>query len=193
MSTLRRHAITFGTVALGVAGADAYTKTLAFSEVGPGGKLMLIPDFLRISCERNSGIVLGLGADWSSLWAAVSTIAVIGLVAGFFSIYNLRWIMTFAMGFLLGGAAGNAFDRIADGSVRDFIGIFWAGSNGVEGRVAFNLADLSLVAGALLMEVDLRLAREPETRRSRFLERPEAWDKDAASRSSGWVMPEEAG
>ena len=124
---------------------------------------MLIPDFLRISCEKNSGIALGLGAEWSGLWTAVSIIAVIGLVAGFYSIYNLRWTMTLAMGFLLGGAAGNTFDRIADGSVRDFMGIFLAGSGGAEGGVVFNFADLSLVAGAFFMVVDLLLARKPES------------------------------
>jgi signal peptidase II len=47
------------------------------------------------------------------------------------------------MGLVLGGAVGNAYDRVVSGSVTDFIDLrFWP---------VFNLADSCIVVGALIL------------------------------------------
>lgn len=53
-----------------------------------------------------------------------------------------------ALGILLGGAAGNLFDRVAQGFVFDWILLF--------GRSAINIADIAIVLGAVLFFVEKR-------------------------------------
>jgi signal peptidase II len=68
------------------------------------------------------------------------------------------------LGFIVGGALGNALDRLAYGYVADFY-YFHAGSFS---WYVFNLADTAIVAGALLLICDsfLPSKKPPETGRA---------------------------
>jgi lipoprotein signal peptidase len=57
--------------------------------------------------------------------------------------------------FLVGGAAANLTDRILFGSVRDFLATPW---------LVFNLADLSLLVGVILLYFDLLAGRQRASR-----------------------------
>jgi signal peptidase II len=61
-----------------------------------------------------------------------------------------------ALGLVLGGAAGNLFDRVASGSVTDFIQVFI----GSYEWPSFNVADSAITVGALLLGWDMIRARE---------------------------------
>ena len=58
-----------------------------------------------------------------------------------------RWIEQLAFSLILGGALGNGFDRAARGYVVDFLDFHWAGWH----WPAFNVADIGIVCGAVLM------------------------------------------
>jgi signal peptidase II len=55
--------------------------------------------------------------------------------------HSVIWL---PIGLLLGGAIGNLINRVSQGSVTDFINLKGSG-------LAFNLADLALITGSILM------------------------------------------
>ena len=68
-------------------------------------------------------------------------------------------LTTVALGLIIGGALGNAYDRFAYGAVADFFH-FHVGSFS---WYVFNLADVAIVAGVgLLLYESLGLGRKPE-------------------------------
>jgi signal peptidase II len=57
------------------------------------------------------------------------------------------WLVWLPAALLIGGALGNLADRVRDGAVTDFISLpLWP---------TFNLADLAIVAGVLLLLFDV--------------------------------------
>ena len=54
-------------------------------------------------------------------------------------------------GLILGGAAGNLYDRIVHGTVTDFIEVY----HGSWSFPAFNVADSAITVGAILLLLDL--------------------------------------
>jgi signal peptidase II len=67
-------------------------------------------------------------------------------------------LFCFAIAMVLGGAVGNVIDRIARGSVVDFISMHWHRAYTFP---AFNLADSAITLGAICLIVDeLRRVRK---------------------------------
>jgi signal peptidase II len=60
-----------------------------------------------------------------------------------------------ALGLVLGGAAGNLYDRIVSGSVTDFIQVFI----GSYEWPSFNVADSAITVGAVLLGLDMLRSR----------------------------------
>jgi signal peptidase II len=61
-----------------------------------------------------------------------------------------------ALGFILGGAFGNLYDRIVNGTVTDFVEVH----AGQYYFPAFNVADSAITVGACLLLFDMWRARE---------------------------------
>jgi signal peptidase II len=134
----------FVTAAL-VYGADRLTKLWAVRALSDR-PIDVIQGVLTLRYVSNSGgaFSLGQGAPW--LFAAV-TVVVAGLIVAV-AFRSRSLLSAVALGLVLGGALGNLTDRIVRGS-------------GLRGRVVdfidfhvwpiFNLADASIVIGALLL------------------------------------------
>lgn len=95
----------------------------------------------------------------------VSSAAVVFIISVYRRLHPEQWAMRWGLPLALGGAIGNLVDRIRYGSVIDFID--WYGM--YKGREVhwptFNVADIAIVAGVLLMALDTfigRKAREPQ-------------------------------
>lgn len=91
----------------------------------------------------NQDLALGIVGDST---AVEVTLAVAGIVAVWLRTRRLRSepIGRIAVALFMGGCVGNAVDRIALGGVRDFI---------VGPGIVYNLADVALLVGALLLLV----------------------------------------
>jgi signal peptidase II len=59
-------------------------------------------------------------------------------------------LFCFSLSFILGGAVGNAVDRLVHGHVVDFLDFHWAGWH----FPAFNLADSAITVGAACLILD---------------------------------------
>ena len=62
-----------------------------------------------------------------------------------------QWISRIALGFILGGAIGNLYDRVFRGMVTDFVEIY----NGGWSFPAFNVADSAITIGAVFLLFEL--------------------------------------
>lgn len=106
------------------------------------------PPYLNLTMAWNRGVNFGLFAD-DSLWLRVALIALAVVVTAWVWIWVQREGaapgMQLALGFLAGGAIGNAIDRVIWGAVADFLNMSCCGWNN---PWAFNVADIAIFIGA---------------------------------------------
>lgn len=106
------------------------------------------PPFLTLTMAWNRGVNFGLFAADSLVLRGV-LIALPVLV----SVWVWRWVrhqgarpfLQTAAGLLIGGALGNALDRLTWGAVADFLNVSCCG---IANPWAFNLADIAIFVGA---------------------------------------------
>ena len=113
------------------------------------GYLEVFPPFLNFSMAWNYGVNFGLfsSSDGLQRWI-LAGFAV--LVSAGIMIWMRREppgrIGHISAGLLIGGAMGNAFDRILYGAVVDFLNMSCCG---IYNPFAFNVADIAIFAGAI--------------------------------------------
>ncbi len=105
---------------------------------------------LRIDLTYNSGISFSRFAGAGALLVVLVAAVVVGVATALF-LAPPKYRP--ALGVILGGAVGNLFDRLRfGGAVVDFIGVY--------GWPSFNLADAAIVAGTIILVLQvLRGAR----------------------------------
>lgn len=125
--------------------ADFVTKHLVRSRMVEGESLPLAPFFNLVSA-RNSGAAFSFLADaggWQRWFFVVLALVVSAVLAWMLSARRDR-LESFAYAMILGGAVGNAIDRLVFGSVTDFLDFHLAGWH----WPAFNVADIAICVGA---------------------------------------------
>ena len=116
-------------------------------ELQDKGRVKVLP-FLDLVFVKNTGISYSmLDGDtyrWQIVLATVAVVASIGLWVWLARAGTGR-VMTWSLGLIIGGALGNAVDRVLIGGVADFFslhafGYYW---------YIFNIADVAIVAGVV--------------------------------------------
>jgi signal peptidase II len=129
-----------------VVAIDQGTKALARSLVDPGDRTEVLP-FLAFQNVRNKGVAFGLGGDISAVVIGLTIVVLLGLLVFLASRGRSGWLVWLPAALLIGGALGNLADRVRDGAVTDFIDLpLWP---------VFNLADVAIVAGVILLLIDV--------------------------------------
>lgn len=112
------------------------------------GQMDVFPPYLVFHMAWNTGINFGLFSQYAEVlrwgWVALA----IGV-----SLWVLSWVRTegfgkwglISAGLLIGGALGNAVDRIIYGAVADFLNMSCCG---FDNPYSFNVADIAVFAGA---------------------------------------------
>jgi signal peptidase II len=148
----RARAAALGRAALVVAlivGLDQLTKHTVAAGIRPGETKKFLPaiDLVHV---RNTGVAFGF-LSGGGVVVVVFTVLALSALVGFLVLRPERpwlWVPT---GMLVGGALGNLIDRIAGGSVIDFIKLpAWP---------AFNVADMSITFGVIALVLVLELGR----------------------------------
>ncbi len=124
-----------------VVAVDQLTKHTLGTWISPGQVRHLVPG-ITLVYERNPGVAFNFLSGSGSLVYVVTGAVLVALLALLVSRpgQRLLWLPT---GMLVGGASGNLIDRIARGSVIDFIKLpHWP---------AFNFADISITFGAVIL------------------------------------------
>lgn len=120
---------------------DQWTKWLVFGQITAGESISVFPG-VSLGHTENDGIAFGAFAGRPAIVYSLMTIALVVLVV-FYVRHRKRPGLWLATGLLLGGAIGNAIDRIALGYVRDFIELPHFPS--------FNLADVAITFGVIVL------------------------------------------
>lgn len=126
--------------------ADQLTKAWLVSAVAPGTTMSVVGDTIRLIDSQNNGGLFGLLRGQAAPFAVLSLV-VMGLIVVYHARSGRSPYLTITLGFLLGGAIGNAIDRIRLGYVVDFVD---AGI-GTLRWYTFNVADASISLAILLL------------------------------------------
>jgi signal peptidase II len=137
----RRAAVRAAIVFLVVIALDQLSKHTLGTWIKPGQVRHVIPG-LTFVYERNTGVAFSFLAGTGAL-VYVVTIVALGCLIAFMLMRPTRRLLWLPTGMLVGGAVGNLVDRIARGSVIDFIKLpHWP---------AFNVADMSITFGVIIL------------------------------------------
>jgi signal peptidase II len=135
-----------------VVALDQATKQAAVHSLSRGEKVNVFFG-LDLTNTRNKGVAFG-ALEGGGLLVAVLIGVALALVLGYFALNAARPGLWFPVGLLLGGALGNLADRAREGAVIDFIDpIAWP---------AFNLADVSIVVGVVVLLYLLEAGRDAD-------------------------------
>lgn len=106
--------------------------------------------FVNFVYALNTGVNFGLFASGSAhqqiLLAAFAALVSLALLV--WSARTERLWIALGCGMVVGGALANATDRLTEGGVIDFLNVTCCG---IHNPFAFNLADVAIFAGALLL------------------------------------------
>jgi signal peptidase II len=148
-SSVLRHLI-FWPIFVGILILDLWSKNAVFNWLGSSGRggYTIIEGFLRLQLAENPGAAFGIAANHRVLLIGVSAVALI-VVIGVFLFAGQDWKITqIALALFAAGVAGNLYDRIQTGLVRDFIDVvYWPGRH----WPSFNVADTSLCMAVALL------------------------------------------
>jgi signal peptidase II len=129
-----------------VVAIDQGTKALARALVDRGERVEVLPS-LAFQNARNKGVAFGLGGDIPAAAIGATILVLLCLLVFMGARSRSGWLIWLPAALLIGGALGNLADRVRDGAVTDFIDLpLWP---------TFNLADLSIVLGVLLLLFDV--------------------------------------
>ncbi|MEO7145233.1 MAG: signal peptidase II [Bryobacteraceae bacterium] len=144
---------------------DRITKWIIQTRVTAWDSLVVIPDFFNIVHAENRGAAFGIFSESSGVWHKFLLIGLSLAVLIFIGAmlwqqrstsFRRQWILRAGLGLVLGGALGNVYDRIATGTVTDFLE-FYIGDHQFP---SFNVADSAITTGAGLLLLDMWRSRE---------------------------------
>ena len=115
--------------------------------------------YFQIFHTTNTGMSFGLFQNGSFILTIVAIVAVIGIVIYSFHHGQDSYVVDICLGLMLGGAAGNLYDRLVYGNVIDFISV---GIPDVFRFATFNTADSALVVGTFALAIYLLLEGRKE-------------------------------
>ncbi|QBC45159.1 signal peptidase II [Iodobacter fluviatilis] len=119
-----------------------------------GEQLALIPGFFNLTLAYNPGAAFSFLADaggWQRYFFTTLALGVSLFIVFLLKKHHAETRYALALALILGGALGNAIDRMLLGHVIDFIQIHY------QQRwyyPAFNIADSAICIGAVLMVID---------------------------------------
>lgn len=168
MDSSRQGWPTFIAVFVAASLADLVSKEAIFARLGMPGTsppIVLVPRLLALETNLNEGALFGMGQGMGLVFATVSLVALVGIVAMVARADTRKslWLVV-SLGLICGGIVGNLYDRLGlpglhwhmppervgqpVQAVRDWIHVTLPG---VIDWPIFNIADSFLVIGAAML------------------------------------------
>lgn len=153
MNTFRR-GVLLCLLLLATAGCDRVTKHLAVTALSDGSSHSLLADTVRLDYHENPGGFLSVGANWNPTTRTVVFQAANGafLIGIMVMSRRYRWSRVAKAGLVMfiAGGLSNLIDRVAMGSVIDFMNL---GIGPIRTGI-FNVADVAIMAGVAVLIID---------------------------------------
>lgn len=141
-----------------VVALDQITKFLA-STMLPFNEPVAIMPSLNLTLLHNTGAAFSLLSDaggWQRwLFAGLAIVVSVVVIVWIRTLAGRQWLLPLALTFIVGGAVGNLWDRLAYGYVVDFIQVYYSQWY----WPAFNVADSAISVGAALLIFDALRSR----------------------------------
>lgn len=131
---------------------DQLTKIYFDGNLQYGERWQLLP-FFDFTLLYNPGAAFSFladGAGWQRWFFTAIALTAIGLTVYFMRRHPGQTLFCASLMCILGGAVGNAIDRVLYGHVIDFLLFYWNSWY----FPAFNIADISITCGAILLILD---------------------------------------
>ena len=140
----------FAACAAAVLVLDQATKLMVRGWLDRGERIELL-SWLDLVRARNEGIAFGLFPGRPGLVALATLLALAAIAVALLRLARRSTLAAVGGGLLIGGSLGNLVDRVAHGGVTDFVDMHaWP---------AFNVADVAILAGAVLVAIGLLKTR----------------------------------
>lgn len=121
---------------------------LLIYDIKARGRVSILP-FFDLVYAKNTGVSYGLLAGVGQGLLAGFSLVVVILMAWWLA-QNTTKLVACGLGLIMGGALGNALDRLTMGGVADFFQLHAYGYS----WYIFNIADTAIVAGVVLLLYD---------------------------------------
>jgi signal peptidase II len=121
-----------------------------------------ITSFFDLVMVWNTGVSYGLFSTHVQEWLIALSVAIAAML-WIWAAGARRAFAAAALGMVIGGALGNAFDRFARGAVADFFLFHYQNFS----WYVFNVADIAIVAGVALLMYESVVLGEPGSRRGK--------------------------
>jgi signal peptidase II len=143
-------------LSLAVLAADRATKFAIERHTSLFFRRPIVSNLVVLVHNRNPGIAFSMFSDSNSRWLTplllLSAAVVMGLLVWILVTGRAGgWLAQCGVALILGGAAGNALDRLIQGGVTDFIEV----GLGTYRWPSFNVADSAISVGAALILIEL--------------------------------------
>ncbi|HSN74491.1 MAG TPA: signal peptidase II [Anaerolineae bacterium] len=120
-----------------------------------------LDDTFTLTHFTNTGAAFGLFRDQNVLFVAIAAVVVLSVIVYSRYLPHDRLLVQIALGLQLGGAAGNMIDRVRLGHVTDFL--YFRNLPIInQPWPAFNVADMAIVSGVILLAWFMLTYKEPE-------------------------------
>ena len=138
---------------------DRTTKLLVISRIPVAHEISIVPGLFQLSHWENTGAAFSIFADSSSPWRTAGLIgfSVVACAVVCYLLWKRGYtldLIAISLCLILGGALGNLWDRLRQGTVTDFLD-FYIGNHHWP---PFNFADSAIVVGAILLMARILLA-----------------------------------
>ncbi len=143
-------------LSFGVLAADRATKFAIEHYTSAFFRRPILSDIVVLVHNQNPGIAFGVFSNSNSPWLAPLLLLCSAVVMALLVWLLLTgraggWLARAGIALILGGAAGNALDRLIHGGVTDFLEV----RLGTYHWPAFNVADSAISIGAALVLIEL--------------------------------------
>jgi signal peptidase II len=116
------------------------------------------PPYLNFVMAWNKGVNFGFLNAFDARWLLVAISIVVSIALALWVRNKSGWVVPLAAGAIIGGALGNAYDRVVYGAVADYLNMSCCTINN---PYSFNVADVLIFGGAIV----LMWGQEAEARR----------------------------
>lgn len=176
----------FGVLAAITLAADLGTKQWAVTNLSePFSRREIIEGSLGLVLAHNPGGAWGLLQNESPMvripfFIVVSIVAIGFIVSLYRKLAPDQWALRWGLPLVLGGALGNLIDRIRYRHVIDFIDMYTREGTWLDNLIekftgptrggyhwpTYNVADIAIVAGVILMAIDMFTSRKAEKKQA---------------------------
>lgn len=139
---------------------DQFIKRVVVLNINYEEIISFIPNFFYVTYVKNTGGAWSMFSGNILFFIVIGVLAFIGILYYIIKKNSISTLEVIYLGLIMGGMIGNIIDRVFYGGVIDFIGFIFGNYH----FPVFNIADICIVIGAVLLVIDCIRGEKNELR-----------------------------